>query len=153
MARVFLDSGVFVEGISAEWGAAKGILILGCYGVLALETSEVVSVEVTRVLGRKGIPTGARSAFAKLVQTIGLIIHPRPLEGDIREGIQQYLPLMRHRADIPVLVAAIAAKPDWLVSSNPSHFNAEVARASGLRIVTPAQLMRYLSVSEVPQRP
>ena len=152
MARVFLDSGVFVEGISAEWGAAKAILILGGHRVLALETSEVVFVEVTRALRRKGIPAGGGSAFAKLVRTIGLTIHPRPSEEDIRDGLQRYLPSMRHQADVSVLVAAIAAKPDWLVSCNASHFNPQVARASGLRIVTPAQLMRYLNVRDAPER-
>jgi len=86
------------------------------------------------------------------VRTIGLTIHPRPSEEDIRDGLQRYLPSMRHQADVSVLVAAIAAKPDWLVSCNASHFNPQVARASGLRIVTPAQLMRYLNVRDAPER-
>ncbi|MBI3979735.1 MAG: hypothetical protein HY331_16260 [Chloroflexi bacterium] len=141
-----------MAGITSPWGAAKGILILGTHRVFTVETSEVVFVEVTNALRRKGIPTGTGSEVARLVRELRLTIHPRPSDEDVREGIRKYLPLMRHRADVSVLVGAVAAKPDWLVSANPKHFNPEVARATGLRIVTPEQLMRYVSVTETPCR-
>ncbi|MBI2940956.1 MAG: hypothetical protein HYY04_11020 [Chloroflexi bacterium] len=141
-----------MEGISAPWGAAKAILILGSHRVFEVETSEVVHAEVVGALQRKGLATGSSSDFARLMRELRLSIHPRPSEDEVRKGIAQYLALVRHRADMPVLVAAVAARPDWLVSGNPSHFTPEVARATGLRIVTPAHLMRYLSISEVPRR-
>ncbi len=149
MARVFLDSGVLVQGIATEWGAAKALLILGGYGVLELETSQVVILELTAALQRKGIPTGPRSPFARTLKALRLTVHPSPPASEVQAGIARFLPLMRHKADIAVLVAAILAQPDWLVSGNLDHFNPAVARASGLRIVSPAQLMGYLSVSPV----
>ncbi|MBI4320689.1 MAG: PIN domain-containing protein [Chloroflexi bacterium] len=152
MTTVFLDSGVFVEGMVAPWSAARALLILGAYRVILSETSEVVLVEVTRALERKGIPTNERSDFARLLRKLSLTVHARPSEEDVRQGLAKFLPLLHHRADVPVLVAAIAAAPDWLVSSNPDHFTPRVAKACGLRIVTPAQLMRYLGVSDVSQR-
>jgi len=53
--------------------------------------------------------------------------------------------LIRHEADVPVLVSAITAKPDWLLSNNTKHFNAAVAKRTGLRIATPNQFFRTLS--------
>ncbi|TAK36197.1 MAG: hypothetical protein EPO21_03430 [Chloroflexota bacterium] len=147
MARVFLDSGVFVKAICADWGAAKAILVLGCYSVLVVETSEVVLAEVVAALQRKDIPTGPTSDFAKLLKKLRLTLHPKPSRADVQAGIEKYLPLMRHKTDVAVLVSAILANPDWLVSDNPDHFSSAVASASGLRIVSSPQLMRYLNVS------
>ena len=151
MARVFLDSNVFVKGICAEWSAAKAILILGRFRVLEIETSQVVLTEVTGALQRKGMSVGPRGDYSKLLKKLRLVVHPIPPAADIREGMNRYLPLMRHKTDVAVLVSALLAKPDWLVSDNPDHFTPAVASASGLRIVSPSQLMRYLGISAVKQ--
>lgn len=50
--------------------------------------------------------------------------------------------LIDHDNDIPVLAAAIKAKPDWLLTDNIRHFNASVAKATGLTIVTPTQFLK-----------
>ncbi len=149
---VFLDSGVFVEGLTAQWGAAKAFLILGTHKVLRVETSEVVLAEVAAALQRKRIPTDEDSSFARLLRELNIVVHPRPSDEEVRAGIARFLPLLRHRADVPILVTALRAKPDWLVSSNPKHFSADVARGSGLRIVTPPQLMRFLRLEDTPRR-
>jgi len=147
MTRVFLDSGVFVQAIGVEWCAARAILILGSHRVLELETSEVVMAEVTGALQRKGLPTGTGSEFGRLLRVLRLTVHPKPSVLEVVEGIERFLPLMRHKADIAVLVSALSAKPDWLMSGNLEHFTPAVARATGLRIVSPAQLMTYLGIS------
>ena len=51
-------------------------------------------------------------------------------------------------ADAPILAAAMVARPDVLVTGNTRHFldNPEVARVSGLRIMTPARFVDYLRV-------
>jgi hypothetical protein len=53
--------------------------------------------------------------------------------------------MIRHEADVPVLLSAIAAQPDWLLSHNTKHFTAAVAPQTGLRIATPMQFFRTLS--------
>jgi len=53
--------------------------------------------------------------------------------------------LIRHAADVPVLLSAIKAKPDWLLTHNTKHFSTAVARRTGLRIATPALFFRALS--------
>jgi hypothetical protein len=50
--------------------------------------------------------------------------------------------LIRHQADLPVLLSAMAAKPDWLLTNNTKHFTQDVAMRTGLRIATPAEYLR-----------
>ncbi len=42
--------------------------------------------------------------------------------------------LIRHEADVPVLLSAMATKPDWLLTHNTKHFTKAVARRTSLRI-------------------
>ena len=53
--------------------------------------------------------------------------------------------LIRHAADVPVLLSAMATKPDWLLTHNTKHFTPAVAKRTGLRITTPAEFFRTLS--------
>jgi hypothetical protein len=52
--------------------------------------------------------------------------------------------LIRHQADVPILVAALRARPDWLVTTNTRHFSAGVASRTALRICTPKALIAGL---------
>jgi hypothetical protein len=54
--------------------------------------------------------------------------------------------LIRHAADVPILLSAIAGKPDWLLTHNTEHFTQAVAKRTGLRIATPAEFFRTLSI-------
>jgi hypothetical protein len=53
--------------------------------------------------------------------------------------------LIRHAADVPVLLSAVASKPDWVLTHNTKHFTKAVARQTSLRIATPAEFFRALS--------
>lgn len=53
--------------------------------------------------------------------------------------------LIRHAADVPVLMSAMASKPDWLLTHNTKHFTDVVAQRTSLRIATPAEFFRALS--------
>jgi len=53
--------------------------------------------------------------------------------------------LIRHTADVPVLLSAMASKPDWLLTHNTKHFTNPVAQWTSLRIATPAEFFRALS--------
>jgi hypothetical protein len=53
--------------------------------------------------------------------------------------------LIRHEADVPVLLSAMVSKPDWLLTHNPKHFTKAVAQRTSLRIATPAEFFRELS--------
>jgi len=53
--------------------------------------------------------------------------------------------LIRHAADVPVLLSAVASRPDWLLTHNTKHFTKTVAQRTSLRIATPAEFFRTLS--------
>jgi hypothetical protein len=52
--------------------------------------------------------------------------------------------LIRHATDVPVLLSAMAARPDWVLTHNATHFTPTVARRSGLRIAAPVEFFRVL---------
>ncbi|HKV42607.1 MAG TPA: hypothetical protein VJX67_25620 [Blastocatellia bacterium] len=58
-----------------------------------------------------------------------------------RPEFESHRSWIRHMNDVPVLVTAIKAKPDWLVTSNTEHFDAAVSARTGLRIVTPKEFL------------
>ena len=51
--------------------------------------------------------------------------------------------LIRRGADVPVLLSAMASRPDWLLTHK--HFTKTVAQRAALRIATPAEFFRTLS--------
>ena len=55
--------------------------------------------------------------------------------------------LIRHAADVPGLLSAVAAQPDWLLTHNTKHFTLGVAQRTSLRIATPADFFRALTNS------
>jgi len=66
-----------------------------------------------------------------------------PYPDDDLVGSSQHL--IRHAADVPVLLSAVASKPDWLLTHNTKHFTKTVAQRTSLRIATPAEFFRALS--------
>ena len=55
--------------------------------------------------------------------------------------------LIRHAADVPVLLSAVASRPDWFLTHNIEHFTPTVAKRSGLRFATPVEFFQALSKS------
>lgn len=53
--------------------------------------------------------------------------------------------LIRHAADVPVLLSAITSKPDWVLTHNTKHFTKAVAQRTSPRIATPVSFFRTLS--------
>jgi hypothetical protein len=54
--------------------------------------------------------------------------------------------MVSHAADVPILMAAMQAKVDFLVTLNRSHFQDDpgVSQRSGLRIGTPGDALAWL---------
>jgi hypothetical protein len=53
--------------------------------------------------------------------------------------------LIRHAADVPVLLSAVTSRPNWLPTHNNKHFTQSVAKRTGLRFATPVQFFQALS--------
>ena len=70
--------------------------------------------------------------YSKLLKLARPEIIPLPLSREVARSRH----LIRHAADVPVLLSAMQAQPDWLLTHNTQHFTVAVAKRTGLRIAT-----------------
>jgi hypothetical protein len=112
-----------------------------------LVLSPYVEQEIERALMRRlNIEYEAGSRLIDDYALAMQLINPERFEGITREEFDDYRHLIRHGNDVPVLVTAIKAMPDWLVTANVEHFNEDVALRTGLRIVTPHGFLRQIGI-------
>ncbi len=144
---VFLDSNVLTGGIVARWGLDKATLSLCAAKLCKLVLAEAVREEVEQNLvlhAKKLSPLDAERLIADYHRLISLA-DPEFVPYPEKNVVLSSRHLIRHEADVPVLLSAIAAKPDWLLTHNTKHFTPTVALRTGLRIATPIEFFRALS--------
>ncbi len=145
--RLFLDSNVLTGGIVSAWGLDKAALSLCAARVTKLVLAEAVrdEVEDNLLLHAQRLPPldadELLEHYRRLVKLTNPEMIPYPDEALVRSSRQ----LIRHAADVPVLLSAMAGKPDWLLTHNTRHFTPAIAKRTGLRIATPAEFFRTLS--------
>jgi predicted nucleic acid-binding protein len=145
--RLFLDSNVLLGGIVAEWGLDKVVLSLCAAKIVRLVLAEAVRDEIEENLlfhaQRLPAPEADKllENYRRLIDLTNPEIVPYPASAAVRNARN----MIRHEADVPVFLSAIAARPDWLLSNNTKHFTPAVAQQTGLRIATPSQFFRTLS--------
>ena len=145
--RLFLDSNVLAGGIVSPWGLDKAALSLCAARLCKLVLAEVVRDEVEENLLLHAERLSALNAdeliehYHRLVKLTG----PEIVSYPAQTLVQSSRHLIRHAADVPVLLSAMASKPDWLLTHNTKHFTQTVANRTGLRIATPAGFFRTLS--------
>jgi hypothetical protein len=157
--RLFLDTGVVIDGCVSDWAAAKVVLILATlrerYTVVL---SRRVAEEIDRATARKRAALTADQAAAFLAGITGWLERvrlerlPEPSEALVRGAMYRILPALRHYNDLPAVVAAMDARPDWVISTNTAHWNDALAARTGLRIVTPLEFMRRLVPPPLPRQ-
>lgn len=138
--EIFLDSSALMAGIVSSQGAARVLLLLAEDEKIALLVSEQVIAEVERNIARKmprALPLVREMILRANVQ---ILRDPRPEEVQLRKN------WISHAADVPILVAAAAAKVGFLATLNQRHFldDPEVAKRSGLRIGTPGNALAWV---------
>ena len=79
--------------------------------------------------------------YRRLIKLTNPELVPYPDEDLVRSSRH----LIRHAADVLVVLSAMASKPDWLLTHNTKHFTKAVAERTKLRIATPAEFFRALS--------
>lgn len=145
--RLFLDSNVVTGGILSEWGLDKAVLSLCAARICRMVLADYVREEVEEnLLNRAGelSPADADQViddYSKLLKLARPEIIPLPLAREVARSRH----LIRHAADVPVLLSAIQAHPDWLLTHNTQHFTRAVAKRTGLRITTPAEFFHALA--------
>lgn len=145
--RLFLDSNVLTGGIVSPWGLDKATLSLCAAKVCKLVLAEVVRDEVEQNLLLHAERLSLLDADQLIADYRRLIklTNPELVPYPDKQLVHSSRSLIRHQADVPVLLSAIASKPDWLLTHNTRHFTRAVAQRTGLRIATPAEFFRALS--------
>jgi predicted nucleic acid-binding protein len=145
-SRLFLDSNVLIGGFIGEWGLDKGILSICAARICGLILADSVRIEVERNLNRHSsrLPSLQSEKPFRAYREFILLTNPEIVGLPDLETLQVNRQLIRHEADLPVLLSAMAAKPDWLITNNTKHFTPAVAKKTGLRIATPAEFFRSI---------
>lgn len=141
MARLFLDSNVLVKGFVVPSSPDRVVLKYCAASLHQMVYAEAVKLEVERFLLKYAHRHDADwllEAYDKLINLAQPEQVPYPSESEVVSARS----LIRHAADVPVLVSAIRARPDWLLTNNTEHFTPEVAARTGLRISDPRQFLR-----------
>jgi predicted nucleic acid-binding protein len=144
--RLFLDSNVLRGGIVSPWGLAKATLSLCTAKACKLVLAEMVrdEVEGNLLLHAERLPSDADQLiddYHRLIKLTNPELVPYPDKHRVRSSRN----LIRHEA-VPMLLSAIASKPDCLLTHDTKHFTKTVAQRTSLRIATPAEFFRELSV-------
>ena len=145
--RLFLDSNVLTGGIVSPWGLDKAVLSLCAARLFTLVLAEVVrdEVEENLLLHAERLPSldadKLLEHYRRLIKLTNPEVVPYPEESLVRSSRH----LIRHEADVPILLSAISSRPDWLLTHNTKHFTQAVAKRAGLRVATPAEFFRTLS--------
>jgi predicted nucleic acid-binding protein len=145
--RLFLDSNVLTGGIVSTWGLDKATLSLCAAKVCRLVLAEVVrdEVEENLLLHAERLPEIDADQLIEDYRRLIKLTNPEVVPYPDKDMVRSNRHLIRHAADVPVLLSAIAGKPDWLLTHNTKHFTKAVAERSALRIATPAEFFKALS--------
>ena len=138
--NIFLDSSALIAGAISESGAAHILLNLGESKDIVLTVSELVIWESERIMAKKA--PASLNDLRSLIKSSNLKIVANP---SLKE-VEANLYLIKDPNDVPILLAAIKAKVDYLATHNRKHFleDPQVAERSGLKIGTPGDVLAWL---------
>lgn len=138
--NIFLDSSALIEGAISESGAAHVLLNLGEIKDIVLITSELVLLESERSMAKKS-PSNLND-LRSLIKSSNM----RIVENPSKEEVEANLYIIKDPNDVPILLAAMKAKVDYLATHNRRHFldDPKVAEKSGIKIGTPGDVLAWL---------
>jgi predicted nucleic acid-binding protein len=138
--KIFLDSSALIAGAISASGAAHTLLNLGEGRDIVLIVSELVIVESERSIAKKS-PNNLDDLRSLIrLSNLRIVENPSPKE------VEANLYLISDPTDVPILVAAMKAKVDFLATHNRKHFldDSKVEERSGIRIGTPGDTLAWL---------
>jgi hypothetical protein len=138
---------VLTGGIVSSWGLDKATISLCAARVCQLVLAEVVRSEVEKNLlfHAERLSWADADQLIEEYQSLLRLTHPEVVPHPDADLIRTSRHLIRHFSDVPVLLSAMASKPDWLLTHNTKHFTAAAAQRTSLRIATPLQFFREFS--------
>ena len=148
-ARLFLDSNVLTGGLISRWGLDNAVLSLCAARICRLVLAEAVwdEVEENMLIHVADLDTSTANRILREYDQLIKLTRPELVPYPDEAIVASSRHLIRHEADVPVLLSAVASRPDWLLTHNTKHFTAAVARRTKLRIATPADFFQSMSRS------
>lgn len=139
-SKIFLDSSALFAGIVSANGAARALLLLAEASQIDILISEQVIAETERAVARKAPGALGDVRQAILLSRSKIVRDPEPQE------VRAHLDWMTDPTDVPILLAAITAEVDFLVTLNRRHFldDPRVGQLSQLRIGTPGDALAWV---------
>jgi hypothetical protein len=103
LPRVFLDSGVFLEGLLAPWSASRAVLVLSRRRVFKIILAKYVQAEVEENL-LELLASDARlgSEIINVYGTLLRLLGPEYVALPSKQEVERHRHLIRHQADVPV---------------------------------------------------
>lgn len=138
--NIFLDSSALIAGAISENGAAHVLLQLGESEDILLTISEMVIVESERAIAKKS-PHNLND-LRRLIKSAKLRIVGDPSKKEVAANLY----LIEDPNDVPILLAAIKAKVDYLATHNRKHFldDPKVAERAEIKIGTPGDALAWI---------
>lgn len=139
-AKIFFDSSALIAGIISSAGAARVLLVMSEKGDIDLIISDHVITETERSLTKK-VPQ-ALPDYREILKDANIKVIRNPS----MEEVNKNLHLIADKDDVPILLAAIAAKVDYLATHNRKHFldDPKVAERAGFKIGTPGDVLTWI---------
>lgn len=149
------------DALALETGAPITVLQVGSGLLLLPEDTRVRNLceQIAATFARHGIaaqdllyhaaalpPPDAEQVLADYT-TLLTLARPQQVPLPTAQEVQQSRTLIRHAADVPVLLSAMQSPPAWVLTHNTGHFTADVAARTGLRIATPCTFFQTLARS------
>lgn len=139
--KLLLDSNIITDGLFSRFGLSKAILALCAAKTCKMVLAEWVKIEVERNILKKLAVLSEKDVELLIEDYHGFLRLARPLKVPLpdEERVIKNRSLIRHFADVPVVLAAIDARADWIVTRNREHFTDDVADKIGIRIASPTE--------------
>lgn len=138
--NIFLDSSALIAGAISETGAAHVLLQLGESEDILLTINEMVLIESERSIAKKS-PRNLND-LRSLIKTAKLSIVNDPSKKEVEANLY----LIEDPNDVPILLAAMRAKVDYLATHNRKHFldDPKVSERAGIKIGTPGDVLVWI---------
>lgn len=151
---LFADSNVMIEALLIPNSAAYVVAEMVARGVFDLATCDICIEDTEDAIVNKLKDNSAAldetiSNWEKLKADTRLVILPAPDAVLVNETFHNYLGVMRHIADIPVLACALKMEPSphVILSGNREHFNQKVEERCGIKIFSCQEFIEFIGDS------
>jgi hypothetical protein len=145
--RVFLDSGVLLEGLLASPWTYFARTILNTLRRDRIRTArEALHGVEDNLLELLASDSRLANDIINAYSTLLRLLSPEFIPMPIKQEVDRHRHLIRHQTDVPVLVSALKAAPDWFLTTNTRHFTRQVALRTQLKILTPQQFITSIRV-------